>query len=149
MGEALRSVALSGSRSDESGGWNARRWWWCRPRRHAGEPPGAGGEKWEERTGDGESCCGERRCGCLMGSGGAGAGGCVGGARGWLLQLARGACGHGSSEAIRRGGEGAAEEGGRKAEERRGEGEETRHVAACGAVVRTEAGRWAPSPGIF
>jgi hypothetical protein len=62
LGEALRSVALSGSCLDESSGWNTRPR--SRRRRH-GEAPGAGGEKWGERTGEGESC-GERRCGCLM-----------------------------------------------------------------------------------
>ena len=61
LGEALRSVALLGSRSEESGGWKARPR--CN-RRRQGEAPVAGGEKWEERTGEGESC-GER-CGCLM-----------------------------------------------------------------------------------
>ena len=61
LGEALRSVALLGSRSEESGGWKARPR--C-SRRRQGEAPVAGGEKWEERTGEGESC-GER-CGCLM-----------------------------------------------------------------------------------
>lgn len=61
LGEALRSVALLGSRSEESGGWKARPR--CSRRRH-GEAPGAGGEKWEERTGEGERC-GERS-GCLM-----------------------------------------------------------------------------------
>lgn len=87
LGEALRSVPLSDSRSEESGGWKARRW----RQRHDGEQPCAGGEKLEESTGEGESCCGERRCGCLMGSG------CQ--CRGFLLT--RWVCGHESSEVIR------------------------------------------------
>lgn len=63
LGEAFRSVALLGSRSEESGGWKARPR--CSSRRRHGEAPSAaGGEKWEERTGEGESS-GER-CGCLM-----------------------------------------------------------------------------------
>lgn len=63
LGDALRSVALLGSRREESGGWNARPR--CSKRRRHGEAPSvAGGEKWEERTGEGEGC-GER-CGCLM-----------------------------------------------------------------------------------
>lgn len=66
LGDAFRSVALSGSRSEESGGWKARPRCSSSSRRRHGEahPCAAGGEKWEERTGEGESC-GER-CGCLM-----------------------------------------------------------------------------------
>lgn len=75
LGEAFRSVALLGSRSEERGGWKARPR--CSSRRRHGEAPSAaGGEKWEERTGEGEGeGCGER-CGCLMGRGAGG--GCQG-----------------------------------------------------------------------
>lgn len=122
LGEALRSVALLGSCSEESGGWKARPR--C-SRRRQGEAPVAGGEKWEERTGEGESC--GDRCGCLMegGVGGrqpSGSGPVVSFTVWWGVRP------------LERGGDKREQEvgNGKALEKRDEEGEE--HVAPCGAV---------------